>query len=421
MKAGPEPVPGAPATLSRALLLPLQPTGLVLIGLYAVLVRFVQSMTMSEPLQVVIVVGLSAPLWYALAAALSLYAQKLLKHTAQGLTDERIDDATDLNPFQRPLAFKLAVVFGLVMIVLLVNGRGLDSLWLLIPIFVFPLLWLGVSLEEALFAAFHPARAWRIVVGLGPLLPAAVACLSLTTGLLAYSTLYINNILVLLGAAYLFLLGNLVTGQLLYWRRNFLYLQTAKSPEQDRARELMAEAKAFDNFFHELHRFCQGGHFSEAVKRLEAYIGDRAETLDPLIHDRLIGFQDQRLTFEHALQYLHRLAARGERRKAWTLLKWCVEREPRFRPLDGTTLLDLTKAATREDAGIVNAVLEDFASAYPEDPLIPEAMFRRARVCIERLGDSTTGLELLRTIAHESPQFATSDDFRHYRERLKPR
>ena len=174
MKAGPEPVPGAPATLSRALLLPLQPTGLVLIGLYAVLVRFVQSMTMSEPLQVVIVVGLSAPLWYALAAALSLYAQKLLKHTAQGLTDERIDDATDLNPFQRPLAFKLAVVFGLVMIVLLVNGREFDSLWLLIPIFVFPLLWLGVSLEEALFAAFHPVRAWRIVVGLGPLLPAAV-------------------------------------------------------------------------------------------------------------------------------------------------------------------------------------------------------------------------------------------------------
>ena len=421
MKVPQEPVPGAPAARFRALLLPLQPTGLVLIGLYAVLVRFVQSMTMSEPLQVVIVMSLSAPLWYALAAALSLYAQKLLRHMAQGLNGERIDDATDLNPFQRPLAFKLAVVFGLVMIVMLISGREIDALWLLIPVFVFPLLWLGVCLEESLFAAFHPARAWRIVVGLGPLLPAAVACLSLTTGLLAYSTLYINNILVLLGAAYLFLLGNLLTGALLFQRRNHLYLQTVKSPEQDRAKELMKEAKAFDNFFHELHRFCMGGHFAEAVARLEAYIGDQAETLDPLIHDRLIGFQDQRLTFEHALQYLHRLAARGERRKAWTLLKWCLEREPRFRPLDGATLLDLTKAASREDAGIVNSVLEDFAGVYPDDALIAEAAFRRARVCIERLGDSATGLELLRTIAREHPRFAASDEFRHYRERLKPR
>ncbi|MCB1686354.1 MAG: hypothetical protein KDI31_17790 [Pseudomonadales bacterium] len=419
-RAGP-PDTGILLSLVRTLALPLQTTGLVLIGAYALLVGFVHSMFIDEPLQMALVVSLGLPLWYATAAALSLYAQKLLLHTAQGLADERIDNATDLNPFRNSLAFKLCTLYVVVFIALRINGPELDSPLLLILVAAFPLAWLGVCLEESFFAAFRPAVLARLLLGLGLYFPAAVLCISSSMGAFAYATIWSSNVFLLSGAGYLFLLGNLLTGHLLYARRNFLYLETKKSPEQTRARDLMAEAKALDTFFHELHRFCQGGHLADAVSRLEAYIGDNAETLDPIIHERLTSFQDQRLTLEHALQYLHRAAARGERRKAWALLKWCVEREPRFRPLDGATLLDLTRAAGREDAGLVNQLLEDFAQANPDDDLIAEARFRRARVCIERLGDSATGLELLREIASDFPEFAKSDAFLRYRNRLKPK
>ena len=82
-------------------------------------------------------------------------------------------------------------------------------------------------------------------------------------------------------------------------------------------------------------------------------------------------------------------------------------------------LLALTRAAGREDVGIVNDVLRDFASAYPDSRLIPDAMFRRARICIELLGDGATGMRLLSAIDTGYPEFAAGDAVQRYRQRLK--
>ena len=93
--------------------------------------------------------------------------------------------------------------------------------------------------------------------------------------------------------------------------------------------------------------------------------------------------------------------------------------DDRFRPPDDTTLLALTRAASREDGGLVNDVLSDFDKAYPDSPLIPDARFRRARICIELLKDGDTGMAMLSSIATEYPEFAASDVYKRYRKRLK--
>jgi hypothetical protein len=121
------------------------------------------------------------------------------------------------------------------------------------------------------------------------------------------------------------------------------------------------------------------------------------------------------------VRYLERLVDRGETRKAWMLLKECLSRDERFRPQRDATLLSLTRSAGREDVGLVNQVLADFEVAYPGSPLIPDAAFRRARVCIELLRDGETGLKLLAGISNDYPDFAASDTFQRYRRRLRVR
>ena len=122
---------------------------------------------------------------------------------------------------------------------------------------------------------------------------------------------------------------------------------------------------------------------------------------------------------EHAVRYLQRMVERGEPRKAWALMKECLVADDRFRPGSDETLLSLTRSANREDAGLVNQLLEDFHQIYPDSPLAAEAMFRRARVCIELLTDGTTGLKLMRTIANNYPDFAATQSYQRYRARLK--
>jgi TolA-binding protein len=82
-------------------------------------------------------------------------------------------------------------------------------------------------------------------------------------------------------------------------------------------------------------------------------------------------------------------------------------------------LFQLTRSAGPEDAGIVNELLADFPDAYPDSPLIPDALFRRARVCLELLNDTATGRELLAAVARDYPEFARGEPFQRYRQRLK--
>jgi hypothetical protein len=403
----------------QMLLWPFRTTPLILLGAYTMVAWAFTSWAALDFWVAAMVVTLGLPVWYAVLGSLSLYAEKLLSQTASGLFERPIDSETDVNPFQHSLAFRLFVCQLVVFAVLYNHGPGFTPV-LLIPAALFPLLWLGVMLDESLFGGFAPRQLIALLSGLNVVYLAAAVLVSGSLGYLHYTLLYASTLPNILLSAVLFLEANLLFGALLYWRRSALNLHTHDSPEQRLAADLDARNRALDQLFHELHTHTSNGNFATAVIKLEAFMGDETESLDPLMHERLQHFQDRRLFLEHAVRYLGRLAARGEHRKAWTLLKACLAHDERFRPTSDETLLALTRAASREDVGLVNELLRDFPQAYPGSSLIPAAMFRRARVCIELLGDGTTGIHLLRDLQDHYPDFAATSEMRRYLGRLKP-
>jgi hypothetical protein len=404
----------------QILLWPLRTTSLFVLGAYTLVAAVFTGWAALDYWVAVMVTTIGLPVWYAVIGALSLYCEKLLVQAATGLFDDPIDSETDLNPFQRGLAFRLFVCH-LVVFAILYNTRGHLSPMLLIPAALFPLMWLSVVMDESLLGGFQPRKMLNLLSGLNVYYIVAVVLISGSIGYLHYSLLYASSLANIVASALLFLEANVLFGALLFWRRHALNLVTAKSPEQSRAVELAAEARALDDLLYELRTHTANGSYSTAVLKLESFIGDDSEALDPLIHERLRDFQDEKLYLEHAVRYLSRLAERGEMRKGWVLMKECLAMDERFRPPSSETLLALTRAAGREDAGLVNDLLRDFSRAYPASPLIPDAMFRRARVCIELLRDGTTGVHLLKDLEAYYPDFAHSDAVQGYWSRLKMR
>ena len=367
----------------------------------------------------VLVVTMGSPVWYAVLGGLSLYASRMLTQAAQGLFDEPMDSETDINPFQSGQAFQLGLAHLLVFVLFYYNGAEIGPI-LIVPALLFPLLWTGIMLDDAPFGYFQPAMAAQLIGGLGLYYPPAVLLISGSIGYLHFSLQYADSFLNLLLGPFAFLFGNLLFGIILYHRRHELDLTTMRSPEQTLAEEIAAEQKRIDRLFHDMHTHVNAGSYADAIRLLEAEVAEDPVTQDPLMHERLKNYRNERLLLEHGVRYLGRLMAREEDRKAWALMKECLKLEPRFRPPEGELLLRLTRSASREDAGLVNTLLADFAEAYPDSECIPDARFRRARVCIELLGDTASGRELLSTIARDHPEFAAREAFQRYRKRLKP-
>ncbi|MGE0621132.1 MAG: hypothetical protein AB7I04_20270 [Pseudomonadales bacterium] len=366
----------------------------------------------------VMVVTLGAPVWYAVFGGLSLYAEKLFTQAATGLFDEAIDRESELNPFQQGLALKLCTVHLVVFVILFLNGPVLQA-WLILPAAVLPFVWIGVLLDESLWGGLTPQRLVRLVSGLGSSTLLAVVLVSGSLGYLHYSLLHAPGVLNLLASPFVFLYGNVLLGVLLYSRRQALNLHTKKSPEQALAATLAEDRRILDKLFHDLQTHMNAGSYATAIAKLEAYVAEDPLDRDPFLHERLREHGDHRVTLEHAVRYLQRLVERDELRRAWTLLKECLVLDDRFRPLTDTALLALTRAAGREDALLVDELLEDFDTAYPESPLLPDARFRRARVQIELLRNGETGLRLLAELARDHPEFAAGEPFQRYRRRLK--
>jgi hypothetical protein len=330
-----------------------------------------------------------------------------------------MDSETDINPFHGGNALQLCVAHLAVFVLFFYSGPDPGPL-MLIPALLLPFIWTGIMLDDAAFCFLQPARAAQLVTGLGPYFLVVVLLISGSLGYLHYSLLYASNLFNLLLSPLCFLYGNLLFGVVLYHRRHELDLQTSKSPEQTLAEEVAAERRRIDRLFHDVHTHVNAGNHGHAIRIIEEEVAKDPANSDPLMHERLKEFQNENLLLEHAVRYLTRLLERDENRKAWALMKECLEREPRFRPPDDEALLQLTRSAGREDAGIVNTLLADFPEAYPDSTLIADAMFRRARICIELLRDGETGVGILKQIAQDYPAFARSEAFKRYRERLKP-
>ena len=403
----------------QALSWPLRPTPLFAVAAFLLVAVAFTAWASMNFWAGVLVVTMGSVVWYAVLGGLSIYARKMLTQAAQGLFDERIDSETEINPFHGGNALLLCITHLIVFVLFYYSGPEVGPL-LLIPALVLPLIWTGIILDDDFFGYLRPEKAIQLIGGLGVYFPAAILLLSGSFGYLHFSLQYASSFLNLLLSPFAFLFGNLLYGIILYHRRHELELQTLKSPEQALAEEVAEEQKRMDRLFHNIHTHMNAGNHAHAIRLIEEEVARDPVNLDPLMRERLQEYRNEQLLLEHSVRYLGRLMARDEVRKAWALMKECVQIEPRFRPPDAEALLNLTRSAGREDAGIVNTLLSDFADAYPDSPLIPDALFRRARICIELLRDSQTGIDLLKQIARDYPEFARSEAFLRYRSRLKP-
>jgi hypothetical protein len=360
------------------------------------------------------------PWCYLLLGLMTLCGQQKLVDVARGRFADRVAaGASDLNPFQSGLAVKLVLLIASVLALLLLLPD--QKLVLFAAALIYPAVYLALALEESLREGLHPGVLKRLVVGAGPLYPVLVVVLSGSTGLLAHALIYDQSLTMLIASAYLYLLAQPLAGWLLYQRRSALMLHTEFSPEQAQAEAVLKEARALEDQLDQLHRLCATGAVKQANVRLEAYLGERRSELDPRVHERLRDLRYTQLFLEHGVHYLQRLADRGELKKAWSVFKDCQAVEDRFRPLSAQMLLDLTRAAGREDARLVADLLEDFPQAYPDSDLQALAQFRLARINIELLGNGSGGLALLQQLEKSWPEFAAEQVFRDYRARLRIR
>jgi hypothetical protein len=366
----------------------------------------------------VLAVTLGAPVWFAVLGGLSISARKMLTQAAQGLFDEPIDQETDVNPYGSGQAVQPCLAHLIVFVLLYYSGPDLHPL-LILPALIMPLIWTGIMLDDSFFGYLLPGKAAQLISGMGIYYLLAISLVSGSLGYLHFALQHASSFPNLLLSAFAFLYGNLLLGILLYHRRHELDLQTMKSPEQTLAEEVAAEQKRIDRLFHDIHTHVNAGNHGHAIRLIEEEVANDPVTLDPLMHQRLQEYRNERLLLEHAVRYLGRLVEREEERKAWALMKECLKLEDRFRPPSDEVLLQLTRSAGREDAGIVNDLLADFPDAYPDSALIPDALFRRARICIELLRDGETGIALLKEIAGNHPEFARGEAFQRYRSRLK--
>ena len=407
----------------QILIRPLQLPGIVLILAFTLIGRllvFFLDLIGETIFAKIVIGGLGTLVWYAILGFLVSYGLKQLVHLSNGLFNERIDQETDLNPFQNPLAFKGTATLLIPLACWIAFGRDATVVELFIPAALFPLIYLSVALEESFLTVLQPNRVIKMVTGLGIWYLAVMLFLSVTAGYMLYVIIWQHNILLFFFSAYAFAIGNMLTGLVLFGRRNQLILHTEKSPEQERAQAIIAEAESMDRLFEVPHRLCDSGNLGKAYKHLENYMGEASDDIDPQVHRRLLNFHDKRLTLEHAVHYLERLVQRGEPKKAWAILLESLAIDEKFRPLSDQTLIGLTRAAEKDDARQVSLMLADFAETYPDSKLLPDALFRRARVLLELLGDSTTGTELLREIASQHPEFAATPQYQDYAKRLNP-
>ncbi len=400
---------------------PLKLPGVLLIAFYALIGWFflflIDFYFVIEPLSRWLSIGFSLPGWYLLTASLALYAQKMLTHVSRGLFGRPMQQETNVNPFQSAMALKLGILMAIVFGVIVLIGETPTLAEVLIPALIFPLLWLGVAMQESLFG-FRLRHVIRLLAGLGYTYPLVAVLLSGSVGYMAYLIRWDHSLLAMFASAYGFLLANALTGGLLYWRRAELNLDTDQSVEQVRTQEVHAESVKFGQLFHELNTHCANGNLGTAFDELKSFMSEHTEVTDSVMHERLLGFQDMRLTLLHAVHYLQRMVDRGENRKAWALLKSCLAIDDRFRPLSDSSLLTLTRATGADDAGLVNILLEDFEVCYPDSEHIASAKFRRARVCIELLSDRNTGIMLIEEIGTDYPEFAATDQYVGYQARL---
>jgi tetratricopeptide (TPR) repeat protein len=351
-----------------------------------------------------------------------LYAWVSLRHVAAGNVQQlRHIDAGEIHPFVNLLALKVA--FMLLAIAGVVHWTFTWSPiagWLatLAVGIVLPAVLGVVVLEERLLSLLDGNVLWQFVHGLG--VAYAGFAVAIYAGVVA---LYIAcvviappNVVAVFVASYVFVLGYVLAGRVLYTHREELRgTEPAPAP---RAPWVKATPQAvapqrvqrIEPLLVELHRLCGVDRVAEAARKLEAFLSLDNYALDESAYQRLLQFHDRRLLLEHSWHYLNRLVAAHKLPRAWLLLRDALAIDPTFRPATDAMVLELIGVAPERDALSVDTLLSDFERAYPDSECVDEALFQHARVLAAQLGRHDAALVVLKRIMLQFPQRAQTPE-----------
>ncbi len=361
-------------------------------------------------------------LMISIAAVISLgifllYVWSIFRHVAAGsLQQVRHIEVEDIHPFLNLLALKIAGV-------LLCIGGVVHLLFLWNPIagwlatltigMLLPAVLGVVVLEERLLALLDGNVGWQFVRGLG--VSYAGFAIAIYAGVMALYgacvAMQSPNIVAVFTASYVFVLGHVIAGRLLYSRRAQLSADVPLAAGIVPRTVTTQPSQRLEPLLVELHRLCRVDRVAEAVRKLEAFLSVDRYAGDEPTHQRLLQFHDRRLLLEHSWHYLNRLVATHKLPRAWLLLRDALAIDAMFRPATDTMVLQLIAVAPQGDALSVDALLADFERAYPDSELTDEALLARARVLAGQLGQHLEALAVLEQIATQFPARAATSDF----------
>jgi hypothetical protein len=230
----------------RAILVPFQPTSLILVAVFAPLITFF----------------LSGAGIFGIFAALILqiwvlkYCYVIIEHIADGATEPPVMDADMLSPFEsRPWVQLALIVAGSALCASVGDKAGIALSVVLLAMLPATIAMLGMG--ENPFQAMNP-KAWlRVIRGLGPLYIALLVLLAVLAGfnLLIDRTSWWRVVKVAIGLLSVIAYFSLI-GSSIWLRRRELGFEPSRSPERTAARaeseRVRERAKMLDDVFQQV-------------------------------------------------------------------------------------------------------------------------------------------------------------------------
>jgi hypothetical protein len=351
----------------RSLALPLQPAPLLLVAIFALLLR----LGMAAGL-------LGIPMFVVIGSWFLKYAFMVLDHAAQGRPGAPVLTVEAANPLgeMRPLAW------GVLLVVIYAATAAMEGL--LGPESVEALRLLALAALPAIATSHTITGSWaealspgtivgttfRLGAGYLLILCVVFACWWLAGDVLAndgqFSLIVRIALLMLLWLELFAVLGGVI-----HQRRGDLGFQPEHSPERIENREQAELDRDRDRFMDQVFAECRSGATHNAWASIEQRIAGSADPIAEYcwIHARAVTWSNPRLAGRIADELLPRLLAGNQNGQALQVLRDQLKVDPEFRPATAEHLLRLVELA--RDAGdrpTARQLLRDFDRHYPGDP-----------------------------------------------------
>ena len=352
--------------LLRSVALPLHPAPLLLVGIFALLLRFaIQAGPVGIP--VFAIVGS----WFL------KYGFMLLDHAAQGRPGAPVLSVEAANPFGevRPLAWgALIVVFyaasGLLGELL---GAAVASALRLLALATLPAIVAAHTITGSWPESLNPRTVFETTrrLGVGYLL---IGCTTAVCGWLGHTIVLGGGHLSVLARIALLMLLWLelfaLLGAVIHQRRFQLGFEPEHSTERTQHRRISQLERERDRFIDQVFAEYRSGALQDAWSTVERRA---AASPDPSaeygwIYQRTASWPNARLASRIAGELLTRLLAANRNAEALQLIRSHLLADPAFRPARATELLRLAELARDGgDRPLARALLSDFEQRFPGD------------------------------------------------------